>query len=168
MTSLLEAETIVFVGHVISAADIFHRLAIRTSKNLNYLLAFNSYGNHLAFNMGRRQDLLKVKDQIVLILNTRNFAPLINPPKSIPKRPINPLTGTCIALIADLNAKSARFFSALGSAATQEVFAPGFPSDSQAGGRATPTAFLRARTPQIPVSSRADCPGKISLDESAR
>jgi hypothetical protein len=168
MTSLLEAETIVFVGHVISAADIFHRLAIRTTKNLNDLLALNSYGSHLAFNMGRRQHLLKVKDQIVLILNTRNFAPLINPPKSIPKRPINPLTGTCIALIADLNAKSARFFSALGSAATQEVFAPGFPSDSQAGGRATPTAFLRARTPQIPVSSRADCPGKISLDESAR
>jgi len=60
------------------------------------------------------------------------------------------------APLADLNAKSARFFSALSSAATQEVFAPGFPSDSQAGGRATPTAFLRARTPQIPVSSRAE------------
>jgi hypothetical protein len=33
--------------------------------------------------------------------------------------------------------------SALVSAASQEVFAPGFPSDSQAGGRATATAFLR-------------------------
>ena len=34
---------------------------------------------------------------------------------------------------------------------------------AQAGGSATKTAFLRARTPQIPVSSRADCPGKMSL-----
>jgi hypothetical protein len=36
------------------------------------------------------------------------------------------------APLADLNAKAAGFFSARGSAATQEVLAPGFPSDSQA------------------------------------
>src|SRR5258708_33065441 len=32
---LAEAEAIVLVGHIISGADIFHRLGIRTAKNLN-------------------------------------------------------------------------------------------------------------------------------------
>src|ERR1700737_1922443 len=72
---LAEAETIVLVGHVISGADIFHRLGIRTAQNLNNLVAFNSYGNHLAFDMGRRQDLFKIKDQVVLLsLYARNLA----------------------------------------------------------------------------------------------
>ena len=72
---LAEAETIVLVGHVISGANIFHWLGIRTAKNLNNLLAFHSYGDHLAFNMGRWQDLFKIKDQIVLLsLCARNLA----------------------------------------------------------------------------------------------
>jgi hypothetical protein len=71
------------------------------------------------------------------------------------------------APLADLNAKSARFYSALVSAASQEVFAPGFPSDSQAAGWATATAFLRVGTLRS-RSSRADCPGKMSLDDAAR
>jgi hypothetical protein len=57
-----------------------------------------------------------------------------------------------------------RVFGPLGSAASQEVFAPGFPSDSQAGGKAAATAFLRAGTSQIPVQlrrlSRKNEPGR--------
>src|SRR5271169_432973 len=72
---LAKAETIVLVGHVISGADIFRRLGIRTAKNLDYLLALNAHGDHLAFNMGRRQDLFKIKDQIALLNpDTGNFA----------------------------------------------------------------------------------------------
>src|SRR5579864_56775 len=72
---LAEAETIVLEGHVISRANIFHRLGIQTSKDLNNSLAFDSYRYHLAFNMGRRQDLLKIKDQIVLLsMHSRNLA----------------------------------------------------------------------------------------------
>jgi hypothetical protein len=59
-----------------------------------------------------------------------------------------------LAPLANLNAKFARFFGTLVSAATQEVFAPGFPSDAQAGGRATASdCFLTSRNPQIPVQS---------------
>src|SRR5712671_8049266 len=77
---LAEAETIVFVSHVVSSANIFHRLGIRTAENLNNVLAFESYGDHLALNMGRRQDLFKIKDQIVLLsLHARNLALLDQP-----------------------------------------------------------------------------------------
>ena len=73
---LAEAETIVLVGHIISGADIFNRFDIRTAKNLNNVVAFNSYGDHLAFNMGRRQDLFKIKDQIVFLsLARRELCP---------------------------------------------------------------------------------------------
>src|ERR1700721_1003240 len=77
---LAEAETIVLVGHVIPRTDIFYWLSIRTAKNLNNFVTFNSYGDHLAFNMRRRQNLFKIKDQIVLLsLHTRNF-PLLDQP----------------------------------------------------------------------------------------
>src|SRR5258706_15986848 len=72
---LAEAETIVFVGHVISGANIFHRLGIRTAKNLNNVLAFNSYRDKLALNMGSRQYLFEIKNQIVpLSFHARNFS----------------------------------------------------------------------------------------------
>src|SRR5579864_8615601 len=72
---LAEAETIVLIGYVIPGAYIFHRLDIRAAKNLNNILAFHSYGDHLALDMGRGKDLFKIKDQIVLFsLHTRNFA----------------------------------------------------------------------------------------------
>src|SRR5712672_4057035 len=45
------------------------------------------------------------------------------------------------APLANLNAKSAGFFGPLGSAASQEVFAPSFPSDSQAEGRRVTCRF---------------------------
>src|ERR1017187_3474044 len=77
---LAKAEAIVLVGHVIPGADIFNRLDIRTAKNLNNFVTFNSYGHHLALNMRRRQDLFKIKDQIVLLSpHTRNFALLDQP-----------------------------------------------------------------------------------------
>jgi hypothetical protein len=80
----------------------------------------------------------------------------------------NKFRGNCNTTpLADLNAKSARFFSALVSAATQEVFAPGFPSDWQAEGRATATAFLRIGALRW-RSSRADGLGKMSLDDVVR
>jgi hypothetical protein len=59
---LAESETIISVGHVISGADIFHRPRIRPAKSLNNFLAFDSHRNHLAVNVGGRQDLFKIKD----------------------------------------------------------------------------------------------------------
>jgi hypothetical protein len=44
----------------------------------NVLTSANVLQNHLAFNMGRWQDLFKIKDQIVLLsLYARNFSLLI-------------------------------------------------------------------------------------------
>src|SRR4029077_1449209 len=77
---LAEAETLVLVGHVISGANIFHGFGIRTAEDLNNVVAFNSYGDDLAFNMRRRQDLFEIKDQIVLLsFYARNFALLDQP-----------------------------------------------------------------------------------------
>src|SRR5580704_19793609 len=49
---LTETYAIVFEGHVISSAYVFHRLVIGTPKNLNDFVAFHSYGDHLPFKMG--------------------------------------------------------------------------------------------------------------------
>ncbi len=55
-------------------------MASVTAENLNNVVAFNSYGDDPAFNMGRRQDLFKIKDQIVLLsLYARNLALLDQP-----------------------------------------------------------------------------------------